>query len=625
MFEELSPSNFERECVEEICNKEELTEIYPSDLAKVEAEWFKLKKACYAFPCDARGTAKCTQFWNKRICECKTSEDFSDSVGFPQGLGDQDRTLFLFSGETCQDQVDVCSEYDWLHSCDQSLGLVCQNKEASLEYPQGYACLCKSGYEQKNGDASAQCTDIDECAAEVSICPDSRMNCVNSDGGYSCPCKEGYENVWDEETNQEYCESLDKCAEVNCGENQSCVIMEGQAQCLCSEGFVKQVGGDMSGSCVDVDECMSGEWPCGEFQECMNTFGSFTCEDCEVGVLCNAQNGEYCGEGFEAVEGNCVVICREGYEQHINEVGEFVCADIDECELDICAEVANSACKNLDGSYTCECIGNSHKVLVEGVESCVEDPEPVTKGEVVCGEGYYQEDDSCKDIDECLVVCLHGGECVNTEGSFSCQCHEGFDLVGDECVDIDECSYVDNVCPENSKCHNTPGSYKCVCAGVYAMNAETNVCERMDDDWPLYGPEIHPVCHGVDHFYMFEDWQEHFSEDVDITEFLEEEMKEEVHVEHVEEENSDYDVPEDYAENSGHASDRDYVDAVEVTYNDFDVTAPEPETNVTEVSEDYELSTHHDYDLTDDESTVDGSGDYEDWVSENSRSDSFES
>ena len=86
------------------------------------------------------------------------------------------------------------------------------------------------------------------------------------------------------------------------------------------------------------------------------------------------------------------------------------------------------------------------------------------------------------DVDECLNVPCSGenSECVNTEGNYSCQCEPGFTGDGYNCTglfytwnksvvfnisfmkaDIDEC--LDDVCEMNAECVNTNGSFSCQC------------------------------------------------------------------------------------------------------------------------------------------------------------------
>merc|ERR1711970_1023166 len=69
-FEETRDDNFQRECKEEMCSKEELTEIF-GDPADVKKHWYEFTRQCYTNKCSAQGTTVCIQEWGKRQCKCK--------------------------------------------------------------------------------------------------------------------------------------------------------------------------------------------------------------------------------------------------------------------------------------------------------------------------------------------------------------------------------------------------------------------------------------------------------------------------------------------------------------------------------------------------------------------------
>lgn len=144
-----------------------------------------------------------------------------------------------------------------------------------------------------------------------------------------------------------------------------------------------------------------------------------------------------------------------------------ICVDIDECALNpkLCKP---GVCKNMNGSYTCECPDGYHlkngacvgelddkKVLLVKMEP---------KWLVVINKkiNYLHV---FADIDECSMnsyLCHGKGRaCVNTEPSYKCVCQKGFRKVGDGCEDIDECA-TPNVC-QHGNCSNSVGSYSCAC------------------------------------------------------------------------------------------------------------------------------------------------------------------
>ena len=106
-----------------------------------------------------------------------------------------------------------------------------------------------------------------------------------------------------------------------------------------------------------------------------------------------------------------------------------VCIDSDECDSNPCG--VGGDCKNLRGSYECQCL--------PGFESD--------------GNG------KCQDVDECVTSaadqCPTNSNCVNLVGTFECKCTSGYKPSNGRCVDIDECSL--GVCSPNASCTNSDG------------------------------------------------------------------------------------------------------------------------------------------------------------------------
>jgi len=101
----------------------------------------------------------------------------------------------------------------------------------------------------------------------------------------------------------------------------------------------------------------------------------------------------------------------------------------------------------------------------------------------VCIEGYHGNGKLCKDLDECASdsasPCPEHTDCVNTEGSFTCNCRPGFTKQHFTCEDVNECK--DDICPSHMKCINTFGSYTCDCTSGKVYNAADKTCIDVDE------------------------------------------------------------------------------------------------------------------------------------------------
>ncbi|XP_018584495.2 EGF-containing fibulin-like extracellular matrix protein 2 [Scleropages formosus] len=97
-----------------------------------------------------------------------------------------------------------------------------------------------------------------------------------------------------------------------------------------------------------------------------------------------------------------------------------------------------------------------------------------------CPVGYVVRGEYCADVDECEMgahSCLPSQECVNTQGSFSCQCPDGYSKIGLECVDIDECQY--RYCQH--RCVNVPGSFSCKCEAGFQVAENNRSCVDVNE------------------------------------------------------------------------------------------------------------------------------------------------
>uniref|UniRef100_A0AAZ3SW87 Vitamin K-dependent protein S n=1 Tax=Oncorhynchus tshawytscha TaxID=74940 RepID=A0AAZ3SW87_ONCTS len=184
MFEESKKGNLERECIEELCNKEEAREIFenypetnsgdsnvPSNLRTCVKE---ISDQCLPFPCYKEGSEGCIDGQASFTCQCRPG----------------------WKGPRCEDDIDECSDPDHQAGCNQK----CYNS------PGSFRCMCDDGYRFRTSE-KIHCTDVDEC--EVGVCEGV---CVNTMGSYSCRC-EGRQGLRLAE-DQRSCEEVPVCVQL---------------------------------------------------------------------------------------------------------------------------------------------------------------------------------------------------------------------------------------------------------------------------------------------------------------------------------------------------------------------------------------------------------------------------
>ncbi|XP_078103801.1 fibulin-2 isoform X4 [Sander vitreus] len=329
--------------------------------------------------------------------------------------------------------------------------------------------------------------DVDECQLYPGqLC---QHTCTNIWGSYRCGCNQGYILQQDgsscapvsrDEDNRVREHSpastapsattssparLNPCAE-NGPCSQQCTAVAGRTRCSCFPGFSLMTDGR---TCEDINECSSLSEPCGSGFNCINTVGSYTCQQ-------------------------KIIVCNPGY--HVSPDGA-TCVDIDECQMGTHRCGVGQICHNLPGSYRCDCqTGYQYDALrkvCSDVNECWRYPGRLcaqtcenTPGSYRCsctaGFSLAFDGKNCEDVNECdKNPC--GQECANIYSSYQCYCRQGYYLKedGHTCEDIDECSQsIGNLC--TFKCVNVAGSYQCACpANGYVMSANGRTCKDIDE------------------------------------------------------------------------------------------------------------------------------------------------
>ncbi|KAG7315699.1 hypothetical protein KOW79_020565 [Hemibagrus wyckioides] len=243
MFEESRKGNLERECIEELCSKEEAREIFenipeteyfypkyteclvyyrvgmhilntesgiPQDLRTCVTE---ISNQCLPLPCNKQGYERCVDGQGTYTCVCKPG----------------------WKGLHCEEDIDECKDVGFLAGCKQG----CQNTVGS------FRCFCYSGYYQ---DDVINCIDINECRLHPSQCLEP-SKCVNSPGSYQCQCPTGYTYNY----THDKCQDLDECQQDKC--EGTCVNTVGGYSCHCN-GRERLKLAENGYSCEKIPECL---------------------------------------------------------------------------------------------------------------------------------------------------------------------------------------------------------------------------------------------------------------------------------------------------------------------------------------------------------------------------------
>ncbi|XP_034028657.1 fibulin-2-like isoform X2 [Thalassophryne amazonica] len=392
--------------------------------------------------------------------------------------------------QEAENAVEVPAAGEDIDECLIYEGRICNHR--CVNTPGSFRCECFPGYVlQEDGFTCAQATpdkenrvkESDRAAVEQTSPPPlptqpqvllnpcegnspCEQQCTPVGGRVQCSCFPGFSLSTDGHS----CEDINECVQRshNCGFGFDCVNTEGSFRCnqkpRCSVGFTQ----DAQGSCIDVDECDAAVQPCNPGFSCINTIGSYNCQR--------------------------RIICSRGY--HASPDGSR-CIDVDECQshLHRCGE--GQLCHNMPGSYRCDCQTgyqyDAFRKMCVDVNECWHYPGRLCAQTCENTPGSYQcsctvgfrisaDGKNCEDVNECLTSpCSQ--ECTNIYGSYQCYCREGYYLRedGQTCEDIDECSQsIGHLC--SYKCVNVPGSYKCACPEHgYTMSAKGHACRDIDE------------------------------------------------------------------------------------------------------------------------------------------------
>lgn len=321
------------------------------------------------------------------------------------------------------------------------------------------------------------------CIETITVCcPEGTFGkeCKSCPGGSEKPCN-GHGSCKGSglrsgdgscECDSEYTGDLcDECSETHYDSgNNTCSKCDDSCESSCSDGTNKGCDGCKDGylqneeqACIDKNECEEDD-VCVEGKFCINTKGSYRCEDCDP-----ACEGGCTGTGRRSCNK-----CQPGWKEIAGAKG---CEDVNECEETASVCDIGSYCVNSEGSHDCQQCHSSCSTddgcTGEGPTQCL-----------ACSPGWEMGEKGCVDVDECKVnniKCDHGQVCVNKEGGDGCEacdpscnecvgtgpksclnCRDGFLLKDSQCEDINECA--SNPCDKKTEnCQNQLGTYTCKC------------------------------------------------------------------------------------------------------------------------------------------------------------------
>uniref|UniRef100_A0A452S9M8 Fibrillin 3 n=1 Tax=Ursus americanus TaxID=9643 RepID=A0A452S9M8_URSAM len=400
---------------------------------------------------------------------------------------------------------------------DECVSSPCHHGDC-VNTPGSYHCRCHEGFQATS--ARQACVDHNECATTTTC---ANGVCINEDGSFTCLCKSGFLLA----PSGRYCVDIDECRTPGICINGHCTNTEGSFRCHCLGGLAMGVDGRV---CVDT-HVRSTCYGALEQGSCARPFpGAVTKSECccaspdhgfgEPCQPCPAKNSgepgrllrplpaadinecaldpDVCTHGLcENLRGSYRCVCSPGYEARAagqecvgERAGETrqvrgqpalrtphpwaaVLADINECLSNPCV---NGACRNLAGSYACDCDPGSR--LGPSGTVCLDS----TKGTcwLKVQEGRCEANLHGASLrSECCATlgAAWGSPCERCEPDPACA-HGFARMTGLTCEDVNECEVFPGVCP-NGQCLNTAGSFRCECPEGLTLDATGRLCVDM--------------------------------------------------------------------------------------------------------------------------------------------------
>uniref|UniRef100_A0A3B3XEG2 Crumbs cell polarity complex component 1 n=1 Tax=Poecilia mexicana TaxID=48701 RepID=A0A3B3XEG2_9TELE len=263
--------------------------------------------------------------------------------------------LMMFTGTTCELQVDQCQSQPCLH------------RGTCVNHAAGFRCICHVGFQ---GDRCE--IDTDDCQEQP--CQNGAL-CVDGVNEYSCDCSHTA-------FTGPHCETLlPQCNSDPCFNSAICKDNQGNYTCECWPGF--------EGRNCEID---MNEIECNSSSPCMN---GGRCLERSGQVLYSSE--PLLPERYEPAAGY-ICICPPGTAgSHCQEV-------VNQCESNPCRN--GGRCESLDGGFTCHCLTQARDGVLYGGSNC--------DVKLVGCEGHEcQNGGSCSPF---LLDGTHGYTCSCTPG-----------------------------------------------------------------------------------------------------------------------------------------------------------------------------------------------------------------
>ncbi|XP_023378673.1 growth arrest-specific protein 6 [Pteropus vampyrus] len=348
VFEEAKQGHLERECIEELCSKEEAREVFENDpeteyfyprylecISKYGSPYTKhpdfvkcvqnLPDQCSPNPCNKEGTQVCQDLMGNFYCQCK--------AGWGGRLCDK--------GKCCHQQLTqkmrqtVLKEKQYQLSYIRAVGQV-PSSDLALSQPEERSCTLQVA------SSSLRTAEDISIVGQKYLTQHSVVSLLPEDPVPPC---------FSLQTRSSSAQDVDECADADaCGEAR-CRNLPGSYSCLCDEGYEFN---SQEKACQDVDECAEGRCE----QACVNAPGTYTCH-------CNGRGGLKLSQDMNTLE---KLHQRKHVHLHKARLRLFPLwpADVDECAEGRCEQ----ACVNAPGTYTCHCNGRGGLKLSQDMNTC---------------------------------------------------------------------------------------------------------------------------------------------------------------------------------------------------------------------------------------------------------------